>query len=63
MFSEQQHADYIMYIAFSSNSKYLATASADETIKIWSLHDSGNLIHTLSGHSYYVESIAITEDS
>jgi WD40 repeat protein len=59
------HCAGITSITFSSNGKYLATASADETIKIW-CHDNDNkwkCHQTLNDHKKTVDSLAFSPDS
>ncbi|KAF7952118.1 uncharacterized protein EAE97_001615 [Botrytis byssoidea] len=56
------HSNWIHSIAFSANSKLLASASRDYTIKIWDA-TTGMLQQTLEGHSGSVRSIAFSADS
>ncbi len=44
------HKNFILCIAFSSDDKYLATGSDDNTIKLWSVA-SQKEINTLHRHS------------
>ncbi|HYT45689.1 MAG TPA: WD40 repeat domain-containing protein, partial [Methylomirabilota bacterium] len=39
----------------------LASGGFDQTIKVWNLH-TGQLLHTLTGHSWYVYNVAISHD-
>lgn len=44
------HEKGVVCVAFSRAGEYLASGSGDKTAKIW-LVDSGELVHTLQGHS------------
>ncbi|WP_445636353.1 hypothetical protein NSTC745_01242 [Nostoc sp. DSM 114161] len=48
-------------VAISPDGKTLASGGNDKTIKIWNI-STGEIIHTLSGHSRPVESVAISPD-
>lgn len=48
-------------IAFSPNGQLLISGSEDSTIKVWELN-TGQEIRTLTGHSNFVNSIAISPD-
>ena len=48
-------------IAFSSDSRLLASGSEDHTIKLWNVA-SGRKVRTLSGHSDAVNSVAFSPD-
>ena len=56
------HSDYVWSVAFSHDSARLASASSDETVKIWDA-SSGECLQTLEGHSDYVYSVAFSHDS
>jgi len=56
------HHDSVKSVAISSDNKYIVSASADKTIKIWNLK-TGKLIKTLKGHIGSVNSIAISSDN
>jgi WD40 repeat protein len=51
-----------MSVAFSHDSARLASASHDQTVKIWDA-SSGACLHTLKGHSSSVRSVAFSHDS
>lgn len=53
---------HFMNISFSSDGKYYAAGSKDNTIKVWSMAD-GELLHSLVGHSDSVFSVAFAPDS
>ncbi|MDZ8026876.1 MAG: AAA-like domain-containing protein [Nostoc sp. DedQUE11] len=55
------HSDWVNSIVFSPNGKTLASASRDNTIKLWNL-DTGKEITTLKGHSQEVNSVVFSPD-
>ncbi|MEC4895367.1 MAG: caspase family protein [Oscillatoria sp. PMC 1051.18] len=54
------HQDSITGVDFSPDNQYIATASADNTIKIWSFQ--GEEIATLQGHQDSVTSVSFSPD-
>lgn len=56
------HRGYVNSVAFSNDSQRFATASDDETAKIWSV-DKDEAEVTLKGHSYPVNGVAWSPDS
>ncbi|KAM0175389.1 hypothetical protein ACHAPC_009632 [Botrytis cinerea] len=56
------HSGSVNSIAFSADSRLLASGSGDHTIKIWDAA-TGTLQQTLEGHSDWVRSIAFSADS
>lgn len=55
------HAFGVLSVAFSPDGCYLATGSADWSVKLWRMH-LGRFVTTLSGHSGYVYSVAFSPD-
>lgn len=51
------HSGPVQQIAFSNDTRYLATASWDKSVKIWEVA-SGSLLLTLSGHQEKVAAVA-----
>jgi WD40 repeat protein len=45
-----EHSSYVRSVAFAPDGKYLASGSADKTVKLWSL-ESQKEVTTLQGHS------------
>ena len=55
------HRDWVRSVAFSPDSKRLASGCGDKTIKIWDALAGGKLL-TLKGHSGEVSSVAFSPD-
>jgi WD40 repeat protein len=53
------HSDCVNSVAFSHDSALLASASYDNTIKIWDAH-SGECLQTLKGHFYPVNLVVFS---
>jgi tetratricopeptide (TPR) repeat protein len=61
LFTLSGHTNTIFGVAFSSDGKRVATASADKTAKIWDAK-TGELLNTLTGHTDFVNSVAFSPD-
>ena len=60
----QAHEDYLLKCLISNDLKYLATASADKTIKLWNISNkSYDLDFTLAKHQRWVWDIVFSADS
>jgi serine/threonine protein kinase len=55
------HSSDVNSVAFSPDSKFLATGSDDDTIKLWNLANQQE-IRTLNGHSGWVWTVAFSPD-
>ena len=58
----QGHTDWVWNIAFSPDGHWLASASLDGTLRLWSIQD-GQPIYVLEGHTHDVFGLAISADS
>lgn len=56
------HSDWVRSVVFSHDGKHLASASGDQTVKIWDATD-GTRLQTLEGHSDGVNSVVFSRDS
>ncbi|WP_341526616.1 caspase family protein [Nostoc sp. UHCC 0302] len=59
--SLEGHSNYVLSVAFSPDSKTIASASSDTTVKLWNAA-TGKEITTLKGHSSDVLGIAFSPD-
>ncbi|KAE8132435.1 hypothetical protein BDV38DRAFT_210861 [Aspergillus pseudotamarii] len=55
------HTGWVSSVVFSGDSKMVASASDDETVKIWDAN-SGHCLQTLEGHSDQVNSVVFSGD-
>ncbi|PCD20317.1 hypothetical protein AU210_016184 [Fusarium oxysporum f. sp. radicis-cucumerinum] len=56
------HGDFVNSVVFSHDSKKVASASDDKTIRIWNA-DTGECEQVLVGHNYSVSSVVFSHDS
>jgi WD40 repeat protein len=61
LFSLAGHTDWVRSVAWSPDGTKIATASDDNTARVWS-SSSGSTLLTLTGHSDSVQSIAWSPD-
>ena len=55
------HSDNVSALAFSPDSRTLATGSFDDTIRLWDVETDAHKF-TLTGHTNYIESVAFSPD-
>ena len=55
------HTDNVWSVAFSPNGNMLASASWDQTVRLWNVN-TGRLLHTLTGHTNDIMSVAFSPD-
>lgn len=61
VWASHEHTFVVNSVAFSPDGETLASASFDETIKLWRVSD-GALLHTLRGHEAWVADVAFSPD-
>ncbi len=61
LLSRNRHKEKVTSLAFSQDNNFLASGSADQTIKIWDLR-TGKLVSTLSAHTGTVKDLLFTPD-
>jgi len=54
------HSNWVLNVKFSPDGQRIATASADNTIKLW--RDDGTLLQTLIGHGSFVQGLSFSPD-
>ena len=57
----EEHTDIIASVAFRPNGVMLASASWDQTVRLWNVN-TGRLLHTLTGHTNEVMSVTFSPD-
>jgi WD40 repeat protein/tRNA A-37 threonylcarbamoyl transferase component Bud32 len=57
----EKHGGGVNALAFSPSGHELASASSDETVKIWDVR-TGSVLHTLKGHTQFVVGVAYSPD-
>ena len=57
----QGHEDLVPCVAFSLDGRFLASGSADATIRLWDVK-MGECCRILQGHSQWVRSVAFSPD-
>jgi len=55
------HVGYVWKVAFSPDSRYLASGSWDSTVKVWDI-TTGEEVRTLRGHAGFIQSLAFSPD-
>ena len=56
------HQYKVMYLSFSTDSKYLASSSWDNTVRIWNM-ETFTEFHVLEGHQDWVREVNISADN
>jgi WD40 repeat protein/serine/threonine protein kinase len=57
-----KHPGGVSDVAWSTDGKYLASVGGDYTVRLWAA-DSGQPLHTLTGHAVLVSGLAFSTDS
>lgn len=58
----EDHSGPVNSVCFSADGKYVASASEDNTVKLWD-PSNGDCVHTLCGHTDGVNAVAFSPDS
>ena len=58
----QGHSDWVLSVAFAPDGQTLASASSDQTIRLWDLNNPDANPTILQGHSDWVHSVAFAPD-
>lgn len=62
LYALEGHTDIVLSVDWSSDGKWLATGSDDNTVRVWNA-ETGELEHTLTGHTTRVKSVVWSPDS
>mmetsp|Transcript_7808 Transcript_7808/g.17830 ORF Transcript_7808/g.17830 Transcript_7808/m.17830 type:complete len:621 (-) Transcript_7808:1319-3181(-) len=62
MYLLELHKDEVWHVQFSNNGKFLASASKDKTVIIWSVDEQFNVYKILKGHQQAVNIVAWNPD-
>ncbi len=54
------HTDYVQAVSFSPDDTIIATASFDQTVRLW--NEDGSLLRTLTGHKDTVNDVSVSPD-
>jgi WD40 repeat protein len=57
----QGHGEMVICVAYSSDGKYLASAGADNAVRVWDAH-TGEFLHQFLGHTSIVQALAFSPD-
>lgn len=60
--SREDHTDKIFGVAFHPEGTALATASRNNTVKLWDIEETATLLNTLTGHTSIVLNVAFSPD-
>ena len=55
------HTDWVKSVSISSDGKFIASGSDDQTVKLWSV-ETGKMIKEFKGHTSHVDSVSISSD-
>ncbi|MCB8777869.1 hypothetical protein LJE17_10105 [Planktothrix agardhii 1031] len=61
MYTLRGHTDWVWDVSFSPDSKRLASASGDKTVKLWDV-SAGKEIQTLTGHTDGLRGVSFSPD-